>query len=395
MGDINLDATGLIELLDASLHDKACQVDVDNAGLHELIRRQAVHGLVAEYMIEHSRDSATVQYYSEILGRGLRKFHIFMSEQEKISHSLSEAGIPHAILKGVAVAIYYPKPENRSNGDIDLLVGPERFREAEDILQQCGYTREAESLNPRHVSFKSSRDIKIELHRKFSSSYDETENERLDQRLFAALSIESNAECEGYSFAMLPTMENGLILLAHINQHLRGGIGFRQIVDWMVYVEHELSDEAWQNHFRQMAKEIGMETLAITVTQLCKQYLGMCADITWCASADPQLVDELLEYIIRSGNLGKGRTYEKKRTSDVLRSFSNPVTAYRRLQSNGLRKWKAAREHRFLRPFAWVYQIGRTIRLSFARKADLQDLRDEYTQSRREIRLLKKLGVTR
>ena len=45
---------------------------------------------------------------------------------------------------------------------------------------------------------------------------------------------------------MFPPLENGLVLLGHINQHLEEGLGLRQILDWALYVDKALDDDAWE-----------------------------------------------------------------------------------------------------------------------------------------------------
>ena len=52
-------------------------------------------------------------------------------------------------------------------------------------------------------------------------------------------------EIEGYRFPVLHTLLNGLVLIFHIDQHLRSGLGLRQIIDWMMYV-HKPTAEEWE-----------------------------------------------------------------------------------------------------------------------------------------------------
>ena len=68
---------------------------------------------------------------------------------------------------------------------------------------------------------------------------------------------------------MLPEVENGLVLIAHIGQHLRSGLGLRQIIDWMMYAKANLTDEFWKNEFSEPAKKSGFETLALYHISFC------------------------------------------------------------------------------------------------------------------------------
>ena len=59
---------------------------------------------------------------------------------------------------------------------------------------------------------------------------------------------------EGHAFPMLPRLANGLVLLAHMRSHIRVGLGLRQMIDWMMYVERELDDAFWASEFQAAAK---------------------------------------------------------------------------------------------------------------------------------------------
>ena len=80
--------------------------------------------------------------------------------------------------------------------------------------------------------------------------------------------------------------------------HLRTGLGLRQVIDWAMYVDRELDDAFWDREFQAAAKESGLETLAITVTKLCQQYLGLKDSITWCRDADEITCGLLLDSLL-------------------------------------------------------------------------------------------------
>lgn len=61
------------------------------------------------------------QYFASVV-HTITYWHTVMYEQQEILELLQEAGIPAAVLKGSAAAVYYPKPDYRTMGDIDLIV---------------------------------------------------------------------------------------------------------------------------------------------------------------------------------------------------------------------------------------------------------------------------------
>ena len=76
-----------------------------------------------------------------------------------------EKYVQAVVLKGLAAAIYYPKPLRRAMGDIDVIVRPEDFAAAYHAFQSYGYiTVDPLTGNDRHVHFKRNG-ITIELHK--------------------------------------------------------------------------------------------------------------------------------------------------------------------------------------------------------------------------------------
>lgn len=95
-----------------------------------------------------------------------------------ILETFVQANIPALILKGAALAeLVYPLPGLRPMSDLDILVGPERAAEAQQLLRQNGYqlNPEAEpvSADHRHLPVlmveREGLTISIEIHRRLSS----------------------------------------------------------------------------------------------------------------------------------------------------------------------------------------------------------------------------------
>ena len=105
-------------------------------------------------------------------------------------------------------------------GDIDIIVKPEEFENTFHILCQNGYTNQS-TLHAyyRHIGFSSPNGIEIELHNFFSTSDNREQNTILDNHIFIAIENRTIVSICGYDASVLPALENGIVLLAHINQH--------------------------------------------------------------------------------------------------------------------------------------------------------------------------------
>ena len=281
--------------------------------------------------------------------------------QSALCDLLKANGIPTVILKGTAAAVYYPTPSQRSLGDIDFIVPQDLFDQAEVLLANNGYSVEDDPKYPRHVDVRKDG-ISFEMHRFFS---DRDCRANVDPFIFSGMQHAETGTLYHTAFPMLPPKENGLVLLAHIAHHLREGLGLRQIIDWMLYVDRELDDSAWESSFRTAAEQTGLAVLAITVTEMCRMYLGLSDRITWCKNADKELCTMLMNSLLSSGNFGKKRGTGLKVESTVSRLKRR---GFRYLQQAGEHNWNAYHKHRWLKPFAWIYQIGRYARQGFQAK---------------------------
>ena len=293
--------------------------------------------------------------------------------------------VPYAILKGTSAAQYYPNPEYRYMGDIDIIVVQEAFSEACSILLGNGYyenTEDHDIESGRHRSFIKNG-IQIEIHLFFSQHNDTKKGKCLDNLIIKNINPSHN----------LPDSINGLVLLEHINQHLAEGLGLRQIIDWMMFVDKCLPDEKWLE-FQEMAQMVGLETLAITTTRMCEMYLGL-PQREWCATADKALCQELMDYVLSCGNFGNKKNDESSMGEGVFGYVKSVGTFFHLLHMRGMVNWPAAKRHVWLRPFAWIYQLGRYLVKGLGRDKAVLKLKKEYAAAKKKNNLLDRLEVRR
>ncbi len=293
--------------------------------------------------------------------------------------------VPYVLLKGMAAAQYYPRPEYRAMGDIDLMPRREDYDAACDMLLADGYaeiTEEDERVIGRHRQFKKDK-VTVEVHAFFSRQNDPAKARFVDEQILSHIDA-------GH---ILPDLVNGLVLVDHIHHHLESGLGLRQVIDWMLFADRCLSDDVWPA-FQTLLREAGHETLALHATRMCEMYLGL-SEHAWCAQADLRVCEALLDYVIDNGNFGNKKDQEGMESERFLSNARTARDAFRFLQNRGLMHWEAARRHRLLRPFAWAYQLGRYAVKGVRRKDAFAKLKSEYTVSRERNALMEALGVSR
>lgn len=302
--------------------------------------------------------------------------------QKELCSLLEKNGIKYVILKGTAASIYYPEPYFRSMGDVDFWVPREQFATTLDLLKASGYI-ELENNDEREIKLRKDG-ILFELHTRVSNSDDD---KALDSYVEKAELVRGRTR--DTEFWMLPEMENGLVLINHLRQHLIEGLGIRQVLDWMMYCDRVLDAEKWRKMLPEI-RELNLEKLAITVTHMCVMYFGLKAD--WCAGGEAVLSDLLLANIIQSGNFGKahgiGRNVERVYVNIKKKGL------FRYIQQAGEANWKSTlNKHPYLRPFAWLYQMFRYIRQvkDSGRKGKI--LKDDLKRSNERYKLLKALEL--
>ena len=375
------DMTEIFELLKASLFTEAPVEMEDWEAVFTEMKNQAVAALPGEWLKTHLDAPPWMNYCYRQQAYWIKLMH----EQDQLIRLLKEHGIPCVIIKGAAAAMYYPHPTLRTMGDIDVLVKRGDLGRAAGLLEGSEYRLTCDKAEARYHYNYSKHNISIELHKRLPVIDDESEEllslfeDGIDRREWRA--------AESFCFPVLPVCLNGLVLIFHMNQHLRDGLGLRQIVDWMMYVDSLLPIE-WEE-LRILLKQTGMERFALTSTVMCQKYLGLRQIVEEC---EDYPTDALMDYLLEQGNFGR-----KVGVDGRIASFSLATSGsggfFRELQKRGLNNWKAAKKYKGLRPFAWIYQSFRMLGKINKNRIGAKKIWKQYAKGREQKELLEALGL--
>lgn len=385
----------MLSLLSDVLHDRipAPIPSEQWPAVRDELIAQCVYAMPVPFVSALKLDIENLKEFLSLSGRNIQVFFTLQKEQQEVLSVLDKAGIPVVVLKGSAAAVNYPHPEARCMGDIDLLVLPSDFERAYETLVSSGYLSEqTPEFFRKHINFHSSNGTEIELHNYFSTSNNKQQNAILDNLLYQAIPHRVFVEVNGSSVPILPPLENGIVLLGHMNQHISTGLGLRQVIDWMYYAEKYLDDDFWEEEFSSTAEKIGMKKLAMVTTAMCQKYLGMKKNINWC-SYDP-LCDELMEFILNHGNFGSKKGMTKTRTVSLIRLFRDPFRTLQAAQHDGCLTWKTYQRHRWLKPFAWIYQLLRWANHGRKNGLNINSLKQAASAETEETDFLRRLEIT-
>lgn len=363
--------------------------DTDWEAVYKELKMQTVQHLPVDILARE--DPQKKQLYTANTVRNMMFWYKIMQVQQDLCQQLQAAGIPCAVVKGAAAACYYPQPSKRVMGDIDLLVHPEDFDRACQVLSEgAEYIGE----NHRHKEYRKNGII-FEIHHAFATLRNANKNSVLDTYLFSAITAAEEAAIDSYSFRKLSSAPNGLSLLLHIDVHLESGLGLRQIIDWMMFVDREMTDELWYNNIEPMLNQLERKKLAVTITRMCQIYLGLRDEIAWCKDADEQLCRKLMEYILTQGNFGRKSHKRLNRMISVIDASKNGISFFKILQQRGCLNWKATIRYPFLKKFAWLYQIIRYLYFGLRTEHPIQLLRKASSNLDSKTSLMEALGASR
>ena len=364
---------GMLELIQLSLWNNHAAIQAVSQEDFEEMKRHAIAALLSSSLSSLGLPPELEKDWKTYILQQISFYMQSYYEQSKLPIS-----VPYVILKGTSAAKYYPHPEYRTMGDIDIMTRREDFDIACKQLVDGGYRINNDIYKETSLS---KNNVHIDLHRQFASLNNPDYVKFLDDLIIENINPSH----------VLPDPVNGLVLLNHINQHLEGGLGLRQIIDWMMFVNKCLPDEKWPE-FYELVKKIDLEKLAIVCTRMCEMYLGL-PHREWCADADTALCEQLMDYVLACRNFGNKKKTDADISESVFSHAKTPKSAFRLLQRQGLVNWKAAKEHKSLRSFAWIYQLFRYASRGLKRNHAFSKMVAEYASAKEKTVLLDALGV--
>ena len=278
-------------------------------------------------------------------------------EQEQILQALSKAEIPALVLKGFACAENYPNPILRCAGDIDLLVGKEGVERAKAVLEEMDYIA-SEEPHPFHVHMRKNQYV-VELHHEPAGI--PMDGVGVELRAFFAGSEKEPAQRNG--IPVLPREKEVVMLLLHKLEHIvSSGLGLRQLCDWAVFLNREMTVEFWAE-LEVVLKGFGLLHFAKVITRICVEHLALPREkAEWCMDADGGLARRLLSDMLRTGNFGsKENRYGQRLFTDA--NSGNRLTSFIKVGTQACKDhWPVCEKYPILLPVAPVYLLTRYAR---------------------------------
>lgn len=347
----------LLALLRYSIHGTEESVlegkPVDWEELLTTVMRQMVIGLTMDGVVRLKMDERNSQRVSPISGTMMGKWYGEAEKnrlaREKNTKVIAELaafynrhGINMMLLKGYGISLYWPRPEARVSGDVDIFLFDEQgaaWQRADALVsEKLGIKIKADSEH--HTKF-TWNGISVENHYDFINTKLRKSSAQLEKIFKTLAQDDSKTVLVNGEKVYLPCDKlNALFLLRHLSGHFASeGLNFRQILDWAFFASKTEIDWNW---LYRVATEFNMHRFLSCLNGICVENLGFCAEKLPVENLENALKERVLQEILGSCDIVHQASVMNKVTrwwkhrwkhricysDSLLSSFCTSVTAH-------------------------------------------------------------------
>lgn len=381
----------LLHLLGAYIREKEPQVweDVDWIKLVQLAQIHCVTGILG-YMTMSWPICPDQQMKASLRSVCMNTIALFARRgalAEKLSQTLSRNGIDHIVMKGYVLRGYYPVPELRTFGDIDMVIRLEDRKKSNELLRSLGYQPEAD-WEPVFRYIKE-----VEYYEIHTEIMDVNVSDKADYRgYFRELWRYVEAD-GGHCYRFRPEF-HFVYLLTHLAKHVTGsGAGVRMYLDVAAYLRHFGGSLDW-DWVRQELEKLRLTEFANIVLQMVQEFFGVASPIPLTA-VEEETMRSFLEFTMAGGIFGRAerdsgteslqwhsRGKETvSRTGTVVRRLFPPARAIEN-------RYTYLQDKHWLLPAAWVHRLIKT-RATW--RQHTEEMQNILTADKEEVRKIQKL----
>ena len=281
--------------------------------IYRLANEQSILGLVLAGL-EHSDvkppKELLLQWIGEVqmIEQRNKEMNVFVAD---LIEKLRKEDIYAILVKGQGVAQCYEKPLWRCSGDVDLFLSESNYERAKLLLQPMASHVDDEGISAKHLGMTIDGFV-VELHGTLHGGLSSKVNKELDDVLndtFHGGNVRSWNN-NGVQIFLLGPENDVFYVFTHYLQHFyKEGVGLRQICDWcrLLYTYRDsLNYELLESRI----KRAGLMSEWKAFYNLASRYLGMPdfgSGLTVHDSRYDKKADRIMEFILKSGNMGHNR----------------------------------------------------------------------------------------
>lgn len=265
----------LISTVVSGAHDVRLTADICWAKVMEEATRQGVQGLCIdafERMPKECRpDKKTLL---EWLGRVVLMERLYQNHFKAIdalSCFYRQYDIKMMLLKGYGLSLYWPKPNHRPAGDMDIYLGGD-WRKADKLIsEQLGI--KVDDGHEHHTCFFF-QGTSVENHYDFVNTKINESAKELEALFKRIATFDTPLKMEKSEIYLASPTLNTIFLIRHLGQHFAGAEAtLRQLLDWGFFMQHEYENVDWEL-VASTLKKVGIYRFFQQINAICVDYLG-------------------------------------------------------------------------------------------------------------------------
>ncbi len=265
----------------------------------------------------------------------------------------NEYGIKHTLIKGFVIKDYYTAKEDRTFGDIDILITEEDREKSHNALTSIGFKRE-EYLSGKNVWTYIKGSVSLEIH---TSIIYQDLGRKFDYVNYFKEKAK-NAECiYGYTYE-LKKEDHLLYVLTHIAKHFGSvGVGIRMIMDIAVFYNKFVNEINFE-YIKHELRAINLYNFAQSMFYVCNKYFNTTIP---CEISELNCEDEVMCYILNHGVFGTENKdvaaiiYRKNGQDKLMkRILANVFPDYEQLKKSKV--WFAECP-KYMLPYGWIRRL--------------------------------------
>lgn len=295
--------------------DERLTNDIEWEALLKLAEEQTVSGVVSDGLAMVKKAVPSLEVPANVTRRlmvqtiGIERSNALVdSVVAEVCGILNKAGIRYCLIKGQGTALNYPHPNHRTPGDIDLLLDEENYRLASNLLTPMAEKVLPEDPHKKHLGMMFRDGVEVELHGTARVGFGKKTNKVIDKMQAELLGGSDFRywDCLGTKVTLPSADFDSVFIFLHFVQHYyHGGLGLRQICDWMM---HEYRHEPEFDYGWMLCRIMDLRMLKEwkAFASLAVKRLGM--DPRVIAFYDPKrgkYSDIIWDSMKRSGNFGR------------------------------------------------------------------------------------------
>ena len=207
--------------------------------LMEMAGEQTVTGLVGDCLIKNNikleREDA-LGLYAKM--KAIEKANARVNENlVSFVNFMERKGVDYIIVKGQVAGSFYPNPNARMSGDVDLYFVGDNYEKIKRLVEQRLGKQLSKLSDGKHVEFEVNSVI-FELHDKLSRLATRKHQAYWDQMIDnAILEGTETVIINGKEIKTLSATYNAMYIFVHLFYHMTAsGVGLRQLCDWAMII---------------------------------------------------------------------------------------------------------------------------------------------------------------